>query len=52
LALTRADDLPLLIYLRAYGDGSLGYRVETLDEWVVQGDFAFRNFRLARSEPA
>lgn len=52
LELTRADDLPLLIYLRAYGDGSLGYRVEALDERVVQGDFAFRNFRLTRSEPA
>jgi hypothetical protein len=48
LALANADDLPLLIYLRAYGDGTLGYRVEALDEWVEQGEFAFRNFRLVR----
>jgi hypothetical protein len=50
--LASADDLPLLIYLRVYGDGSLGYRADMLDEWVEQGDFAFRDFRLVRTEPA
>ncbi|MCC7360109.1 MAG: hypothetical protein IT317_11560 [Anaerolineales bacterium] len=51
LALANAVDLPLLIYLRAYGDGTLGYRVEALDEWVEQGEFAFRDFRLMRVDP-
>ncbi len=52
LALANADDLPLLIYLRAYGDGTLGYRVEALDEWVERGEFAFRDFRLVRVDAA
>ncbi len=42
--------LPLLMYLRAYGDGSLGYRVEELGEWVQTGDYAFRDFRLHKVE--
>lgn len=29
IPLNGADDLPLLIYLREYGDGSLGYRFES-----------------------
>jgi hypothetical protein len=43
------DDLPLLIYLRAYGDGTLGYRVVEREGWVESGQFAFRDFRLAKT---
>ncbi len=42
------DDLPMLIYLRAYGNGSLGYIVEELpDADKVQGnEIEFRNFLI------
>ncbi len=43
--------LPLLIFLRAYGDGSLGYHVEELEEfsWVEAGGVGFRDF-LVKSD--
>lgn len=48
LPLTQPEDLPLLMYVRAYGDGSLGYVIEEGDEWVQQGGFAFREFHLIK----
>src|SRR5262249_17966932 len=50
IPLGESHDLPLLMYLRAYGDGSLGYRVEELSDWVQTGKYAFRDFRLHRVE--
>jgi Family of unknown function (DUF5716) len=50
IPLNNPVELPLLMYLRAYGDGSLGYRVEELGEWVQTGDYAFRDFRLHKVE--
>ncbi len=47
----RPDDLPLLIYLRTYGDGSLGYRVEPVEsaEWVERGSIGFRDFVIKKA---
>ena len=44
------EDLPMLMYLRAYGNGSLGYRVIQLPEAnkVVINDVEFRNFLIRR----
>jgi hypothetical protein len=46
--ITGPDDLPLLIYLRNYGDGSLGYTVEDLPEaaWIERDGVGFRDFVL------
>ncbi len=46
------DDLPLLIYLRNYGDGSLGYRVEESEnaEWIERDGVGFRDFVIRKSE--
>ncbi|WP_129630672.1 Wadjet anti-phage system protein JetA family protein [Candidatus Oscillochloris fontis] len=46
-----ADNLPLLIYLRQYGDGALGYRVEDLPDgaWVETDGIGFRDFMIRRS---
>lgn len=44
LPLSKPDDLPLLMYVRAYGDGLLGYTVEEGDEWVEHGVWRFANF--------
>ena len=49
LPLAEAEDLPLLMYIRAYGDGSLGYRVEEGEERVEHGGFAFRQFYLVKT---
>lgn len=51
LPLTSSDELPLLIYLRAYGDGSLGYRIEeqTDGAWIEQAGMGFRAFVLRRA---
>ncbi len=49
LPLSQPDDLPLLMYVRAYGDGSLGYQVEEGAEWVEHGGFAFRQFYLVKT---
>jgi len=50
LPLSQPDDLPLLMYVRAYGDGTLGYHIEEDDDWVEQGGFAFREFHLVRQD--
>jgi hypothetical protein len=44
------EDLPMLMYLRAYGNGSLGYRVVNPPETdkVVINDIEFRNFLIRR----
>ena len=46
------DELPLLIYLRAYGDGSLGYVVEDKEEgkWIERDDIGYRDFLLRKKE--
>jgi hypothetical protein len=46
VALASPQALALLIFLRAYGDGSLGYHVEELEEftWVEAGGVGFRDF--------
>ncbi|NJP05135.1 MAG: hypothetical protein HC837_05640 [Chloroflexaceae bacterium] len=54
LPLQHADSLSLLIYLRHYGDGSLGYIAEPLDDqelWVERAGIGFRDFVLRRTEP-
>jgi len=45
------EDLALLIYLRYYGDGSLGYEVEEAEEgsWVERDGIGFRDFTLRRT---
>jgi hypothetical protein len=50
IPLSGAEDLPLLIYLREYGDGSLGYRFESdADaEWSERNGIGFRKFVLKR----
>jgi hypothetical protein len=50
IPLNGPEDLPLLIYLHAYGDGTLGYRVERLDEWIETDGFAFHDFQVTRTE--
>lgn len=49
--ITGPEDLPMLIYLRAYGNGSLGYIVEELPkmEKVQTNEIEFRNFLIRRS---
>lgn len=51
LPLSGPDDLPLLIYLRSYGDGSLGYRIEESPdgEWIEHEGVGFRAFVLRRA---
>lgn len=49
------EDLPLLIYLRAYGDGTLGYVVESPDDtsdhtWIEREGVGIRNFLLRKTE--
>ena len=45
LPMQSAEQLPLLIYLRQYGDGSLGYRAEELDgDWIEREGIGFRDF--------
>lgn len=50
LPLTGPDDLPMLIYLRRYGDGSLGYRVDrkTRGAWIVMDGVGFEDFTIER----
>jgi hypothetical protein len=50
IPLRTPDDLPLLMYLRVYGDGSLGYRVEDVPDgsWIAHGSVGFRNFLLRK----
>jgi hypothetical protein len=51
LPLDGPDDLPLLIYLRNYGDGSLGYSIEEHPEggWIERAGVGFRSFVLRRA---
>jgi DNA-binding transcriptional ArsR family regulator len=51
IPLTGADDLPLLIYLRSYGDGSLGYTLEQADDaaWIERNGVGFRDFVLKKT---
>jgi hypothetical protein len=45
LPMQGAEQLPLLIYLRQYGDGSLGYRTEELEgDWIERDGIGFRDF--------
>lgn len=48
-----AEDLPLLIYLKVYGDGTLGYVAEELEkaEKIERNDIGFHNFRIRRTIP-
>jgi hypothetical protein len=50
ITLDDPGELPLLIYLRVYGDGSLGYRVEEAADggWIVHQQIGFRDFLLRR----
>ncbi len=53
IPLSDPDQLALLIYLRAYGDGTLGYRVEELsDSPLIEHDgFAFHDFIIKAVTP-
>ena len=46
------EHLPLLMYLRVYGDGSLGYIIEEPEnsKKIERNDIVFRNFRICRVE--
>ncbi len=50
IPLAGPDDLALLIYLRAYGDGSLNYQVEEQPDapWVERDNIGFRDFVVKR----
>lgn len=52
IPITGAEDIPLLIYLREYGNGSLGYRIEMDAEatWVERNGIGFRKFTLKKVE--
>jgi hypothetical protein len=54
LPLNGPADLPLLIALRNYGDGALGYTIEPApagsSEWVEHEHFSFRDFVLKRTD--
>jgi hypothetical protein len=54
IPLSGPEDLPLLIYLRAYGDGSLGYFAddEGGDAWTERAGIGFRAFRLRKNKEA
>lgn len=51
IRLSGPEDLPLVIYLRSYGDGSLGYEIEELTdaEWIERDGVGFRDFVLRRT---
>ena len=50
LPLDGPDDLPMLIYLRRYGDGSLGYRTDRKKSapWIVVEGVGFQDFTIER----
>ncbi|MFV9507657.1 MAG: Wadjet anti-phage system protein JetA family protein [Oscillochloridaceae bacterium umkhey_bin13] len=50
IALASGEELPLVIYVRHYGDGSLGYQVEELRDapWVERDGVGFRDFIIRR----
>lgn len=49
-AMDGPENLALLIYLRQYGDGSLGYRAEDAQDgtWVERDGIGFRDFVIKR----
>lgn len=51
IELSGAEELPMMIYLRNYGDGSLGYVIEELADapWVERDGVGFRDFVLRRA---
>lgn len=51
LTLDGPDGLPLLIYLRQYGDGSLGYRAEDAPDsgWIERDGIGFRDFMIRKT---
>jgi hypothetical protein len=53
LPLAGPQDLPLLIYLREYGDGALGYRIEMDPDagWVERDGIGFRRFVVKAAPP-
>jgi len=53
IPLSDPEQLALLIYLRAYGDGTLGYRVEELSDspLIEHGGFAFHDFIIKANTP-
>lgn len=53
IPLQSPEELPWLIYLRLYGDGSLAYTAEEIADGplVEQNGFAFRDFVIKRSAP-
>ncbi|MBI5564521.1 MAG: hypothetical protein HY870_06480 [Chloroflexi bacterium] len=53
IPLSDPEQLALLIYLRAYGDGTLGYRVEELSDGpLIEHDgFAFHDFIIKANTP-
>lgn len=50
ISLAGSEELPLLIYLRTYGDGSLGYIVQEVDnaQWIERDGVGFRDFVLRK----
>lgn len=50
LPLGGPENLPLLIYLRQYGDGALGYTVAELDgTWIERDGVGFRDFVIRKA---
>jgi hypothetical protein len=51
ITLSGPEELPLLIYLRAYADGSLGYTIEEKEdgEWIERNGVGFRDFVLRKA---
>jgi hypothetical protein len=55
IPLNGPDDLPLVIYLRAYGtEAALGYTIEEAPDgdWIEHDDVGFRDFVLRRTPEA
>jgi hypothetical protein len=52
IPLAGPEDLPLLIYLRSYGDGSLGYETTDVPDavWIERDGVGFRDFVLRKVE--
>ncbi len=52
LDINTAEKLALVIYLRSYGDGSLGYVAKDVTPpfWVRKGEMGFYDFRIIQNE--